>query len=474
MRISIILKNKFSFVSIMLALVLGLGMFTATVNAQKELLAAAADLDQCRNGTVASPVACTGAAWVNGNANSTQAHWAESQFLAYRVKFTDLSIGTHSFTIGYDILASSKHAIDYLGTYNATETTADPCSGVAGCVLAGPVSTFAIPTDTVTVTNNTNPNTGNPIVQTPGVFTMWGGTITGAAYETYGGGAERKITVTFTASVANPVLAWGGHIAWIGDWGVGNSASAISGSPYHMRNDNLDGGGGNQDRALQAAAVIPSGAVFIRKVVNTLDCRGEAVFSWPFTASANFGPTSFSLIDNVVNPTPSCADAPTPSSPQVSQAITSFGAGNTITVSENPPPPPPIGWTFANVNCVESGVADSTQNSIIPTASIIVQVGEVVTCTFTNTQFQPSAASVTVSGRVLTSNGMPLMRARVYMTDEGGNVRTAISNSFGYYRFDEVEIGQSYVFNVVSKQYQFSPRVISLEDAITDLDFIGF
>ena len=37
MRLSIILKNKISFVSVMLALVLGLGMLTTTVNAQKSI-----------------------------------------------------------------------------------------------------------------------------------------------------------------------------------------------------------------------------------------------------------------------------------------------------------------------------------------------------------------------------------------------------------------------------------------------------
>jgi hypothetical protein len=60
------------------------------------------------------------------------------------------------------------------------------------------------------------------------------------------------------------------------------------------------------------------------------------------------------------------------------------------------------------------------------------------------------------------------------MTDQSGNSRTATTNNFGYYRFDDVEVGQTYVFNVVSKQYQFSPRLVSPDDAITDLDFIAF
>jgi hypothetical protein len=241
-----------------------------------------------------------------------------------------------------------------------------------------------------------------------------------------------------------------------------------------MREIGLDGGGGNQDRALQAAAVIPSGAVFIRKMVNTLSCRGEAVFLWPFTATANFGLTSFSLSDLNPNPTTTCLDPPTPGSPQASQPITSFGPANTITVSENPPPPPPTGWSFANVNCVENGTPDSTQNSLTPTATIIVQLGEVVTCTFTNTQFTPTAALVTVAGRVITSSGVGMHRVMVILTDQAGNPRSTRTNSFGYYRFPEVEIGQTYVISVASKEYLFTPRIILLTDEITDLDFVAF
>ena len=47
--------------------------------------------------------------------------------------------------------------------------------------------------------------------------------------------SEASITVSFTTTHSTAVLAWGGHIAAATDWGQGNSASAISGSPYHMR-----------------------------------------------------------------------------------------------------------------------------------------------------------------------------------------------------------------------------------------------
>ena len=53
--------------------------------------------------------------------------------------------------------------------------------------------------------------------------------------QNYLGNTKTSITVSFTATSADLVLAWGGHIAERDDWGQDNSAVAISGSPYHMR-----------------------------------------------------------------------------------------------------------------------------------------------------------------------------------------------------------------------------------------------
>ena len=69
------------------------------------VLAASADLDQCRNGTEAAPEGCYLAdKWVNGNANHVTAHWSEYEFIAYRMKFDGLTLDSHTVTIGYDFL----------------------------------------------------------------------------------------------------------------------------------------------------------------------------------------------------------------------------------------------------------------------------------------------------------------------------------------------------------------------------------
>jgi len=196
-------------------------------------------LEQCRNGaTAATAVPCAnnagGTGWVSGNVGQSSSHWKENDFAPYRQIITGLATGTsYSVEIGYDVLKNGKHVVDYLGTYNYSYSDTHPCDGVTGCSEAT-FTTGAIPEDTVTVTNNINPNTNVNIVQIPGVFTLFGGTITGVAYTPYLGGEHRSIIVTFTAGSANEVLAWGGHIGFVGDWGSGNSAGGISGSPYHI------------------------------------------------------------------------------------------------------------------------------------------------------------------------------------------------------------------------------------------------
>ncbi len=82
----------------------------------------------------------------------------------------------------------------------------------------------------------------------------------------------------------------------------------------------------------------------------------------------------------------------------------------------------------------------------------------------------PTAAAVSVGGRV-SVNGRGVMRARVSMTDGKGQIRTVITNAFGYYRFTEVEVGQIYIVSVSHKQYQFAPQVVSVSEELTELNF---
>jgi hypothetical protein len=85
----------------------------------------------------------------------------------------------------------------------------------------------------------------------------------------------------------------------------------------------------------------------------------------------------------------------------------------------------------------------------------------------------PTAATVAVGGRVLDTNGRAVSRAFVNMTDATGAVRSGITNPFGYYRFDDVRAGDSYVFQVRHKSHIFAPQVLSVTDRLNDFDFIA-
>lgn len=87
----------------------------------------------------------------------------------------------------------------------------------------------------------------------------------------------------------------------------------------------------------------------------------------------------------------------------------------------------------------------------------------------------PTAANVSVEGRVLLEAGNGVRNATVILTEADGTQHTAVTGSFGYYRFDEIETGQTAVVSVHSKRFAFNPssRVISVNDNVAGLDFIA-
>jgi hypothetical protein len=87
----------------------------------------------------------------------------------------------------------------------------------------------------------------------------------------------------------------------------------------------------------------------------------------------------------------------------------------------------------------------------------------------------PTAASVSVSGRLLTSDGAGISRANVTLTNSAGVSHSATSSSFGYYRFDDVPAGETYVLTVNNKKYLFadSPRIVNVQESLADIDFIA-
>lgn len=85
----------------------------------------------------------------------------------------------------------------------------------------------------------------------------------------------------------------------------------------------------------------------------------------------------------------------------------------------------------------------------------------------------PTAAPVSVSGRVFSPSGLPLRNARVVLNEADGSYRSAYTSSLGYFQFEGVESGQTVTVEVVSKRFVYNAQVVSLIDNVAELDFWG-
>lgn len=128
--------------------------------------------------------------------------------------------------------------------------------------------------------------------------------------------------------------------------------------------------------------------------------------------------------------------------------------------------------TARNVGLSFSSVAP---NFSLGAGSFLASMTAAGTGTFASnpvpTYFAPTAGDVSVGGRVLDPNGRSLLNAEVVMVDSSGAVRTTRTSAFGYFRFDDVQAGQSVILSVRSKRYQYQPQIISLGDNALDISF---
>lgn len=94
---------------------------------------------------------------------------------------------------------------------------------------------------------------------------------------------------------------------------------------------------------------------------------------------------------------------------------------------------------------------------------------------FAVVQFAPLAANVSIGGRISASNSNSIRNVVVTLTDSDGNTRTVRTGAFGYYRFDEVEVGRTYNISVRAKRFTFaqSSQVLNVGEALANVDFVA-
>ncbi len=209
--------------------------------------------------------------------------------------------------------------------------------------------------------------------------------------------------------------------------------------------------------------------VTIIKEASPYTGTGASTTSFPFSSTNLTSPSSFALVDNNSQP----ADR------KIVGDLYKFaklGSSNWITVTEGLV----SGWTLADIECSDNDtVFGQTQYANVidftdRKATIKLEEGEEVTCTFRNTQLQPSAGEGSVSGRITDFNGRGIGGANLILTNPSTNAVWIVrTNQFGYYRFDGLEVAELYFLSVKHRRYTFAPDTLTF-NLIGDLDGQNF
>ena len=326
-------------------------------------------LNQCANGGIADAVdhmQCY-EGWINGNLNQSKAAFSEGQIVPYRARLTGLTAGEeYTYTFSWDILKGGQHAIDYIGTYDYSVTDAEACDdALAPC--PGTESTILIPPDSAAI----------PFAQIPGHLTLFGGTLDAVGPYLDISADVRGISVVFTPDRASAVLTWGGHISSPFDWGEGNTAANIKGSPYHTSNISLQNeagqvvASGGKDVQLSASAVFRPSSIRVTKTSNK-----DGTF----------------YFNSVQGSTPIPPDGESNPWTLIMDQFKDISAPRegSLTITESLLPAGP--WRLKSITCTRMGdgtVFSYDADSDDPTDSAVFSVGEGETysCTFANEFF---------------------------------------------------------------------------------------
>lgn len=352
------------------------------------------NLDQWANGT-----SKTAAAWQNGDLNGNNSQYAENKVVPFRLAVEGLSAGSHTIHINYDFTAGGNKAYDFLTTWNKTENPSLCSSGGGGVSLLCPSlpapSTFPFPTDNFAVDGGTVAGAVTHSGLGAGALTIYGGTITNISTVTHvgptGGNSTGDILVTFTSSGSSVLLAWGGHLAESAYWnealgGSADGAGQVSGAPWHMRTQQLDGAGNkNQDRSIQPSAivVVPPPSITLNKIANPtgpVSAGGTIGFDITVANGTSAGPaTNLVISDNLptnsgldwsINPAVTgCGITGLAGSQVLSCTFATFAAGASQTIHVQ------SGTTSASCALISNTATATVDNGTIPnsTASVTVQ-----------------------------------------------------------------------------------------------------
>ncbi|MFT3744386.1 MAG: RHS repeat-associated core domain-containing protein [Pyrinomonadaceae bacterium] len=83
------------------------------------------------------------------------------------------------------------------------------------------------------------------------------------------------------------------------------------------------------------------------------------------------------------------------------------------------------------------------------------------------------ANNVFITGKVIDSGGLSLRGITVRAVTSTGIELTAVTSSFGIYRFENLPVPETYIIRPISKRYRFSTRIITVTSDTSSVDFIN-
>lgn len=312
-------------------------------------------------------------------------------------------------------------------------------------------------TNNISNSDNTTDGDGGALsLSGPGSATITGSTFSGNSANTgrVGGAIAVNMPLTITNSTVSGNTAGnnGGGI-----YALGTATAIVDIINSTIVNNTATANGGGVQRASATNPV---------NFRNTIVANNTANGGTSPDVLGTFNSNGFNLIENTTGATftgdtltnvtgqdPMLAPLANNGGPTMTHAYTSFSS-----------PVIDKGFNSAALAADQRGFARTLDDPSIPNAD-----GGDGTDIGAFEQQSPTAANVSVSGRVLTPEGFGLRNAIVTLTDQRGNTRSVRTGTFGYFRLEGVSVGETYVVGVSSKQYQFTPQVIAVSDEITDL-----
>jgi hypothetical protein len=234
-------------------------------------------------------------------------------------------------------------------------------------------------------------------------------------------------------------------------------------------------------------------------VPNTSATQTATIFSLTWTNSQFSGTTSAGFFGLGGNPTPSgVQNVDNLGSITLGNSLANYTGANTFTLRVSFTAPTGIngggstlftGTLNGSVTSTGAGgveidfnntpqlftysIGGSSGSFFLSVNDITVNPGQTTALNGQITSANASAAHVSIDGRVISSAGNPIANARVMVASPDGSAQSALTNAFGYFKIENVEVGQMYVLTVQAKRYSFTPQLVPLTDPISGMIVIA-